>query len=227
MFRPGTRYRWRDNRQAVIEVVDAGTLHLPTGRLAALDPSWGTSLPRWIRRGLPCPEPFTATVPPGHYPVTVSIARWDHSTDANLPAPLQRGAAAKLIVRDEPVVAWELALQPRWMATLRPDEIHGFGVDAGMGSFLDGAALEDASAVAALAHLGTDSEWDNLVDEIRTRQVVNLVLDHTSGLNMVVFDCGMGDGAYPTWIGRTAAAAPACFVADLALLSHSLGPITD
>ncbi len=36
----------------------------------------------------------------------------------------------------------------------------------------------------------------------------------------------LGDGKYLTWVGRTAARQLACFVADLEVLSHSVGPIT-
>jgi hypothetical protein len=62
--------------------------------------------------------------------------------------------------------------------------------------------------------------------ELRRKHVVNLVVEPASGLNVVIFNCGMGDGYYPTWVGRTAAGELACFVADLEVLSHSLGPIT-
>jgi Protein of unknown function (DUF4241) len=51
-------------------------------------------------------------------------------------------------------------------------------------------------------------------------QVVNPVVDEAKGLNVIMFDCGLGAGAYPVWLGRTAAGEPACFVADLELLSH-------
>ena len=53
------------------------------------------------------------------------------------------------------------------------------------------------------------------------------MLDQTSGLNIVVFHCGLGDGGYATWIGRNAAGVPACFVVDLLVFSDGFGPITD
>jgi hypothetical protein len=60
------------------------------------------------------------------------------------------------------------------------------------------------------------------------KKVINLVVDQAADLNMIMFDCGLGAGAYPVWLGRTAAGEPACFVADLELLSqHSSGPVTD
>jgi hypothetical protein len=41
-----------------------------------------------------------------------------------------------------------------------------------------------------------------------------------------MFLCAMGAGTYPVWVGRTAAGEPACFIADLELLTrHSPRPI--
>jgi Protein of unknown function (DUF4241) len=106
MFRPGARYlvKRRDQGsgdEAVVEVRDAGPLHLATGRLVACQP-------RYLGGVDPFQLAFSVTVPPGRYPVTVSIARFDR---LSLPAarPTRRGAAARLIVRDEPVARWEPA----------------------------------------------------------------------------------------------------------------------
>jgi hypothetical protein len=87
----------------------------------------------------------------------------------------------------------------------------------------------DASAVPAMSRftvMGSPEDF-KLFRELRERAVTNVVVDRGLGLNAVLFNCGMGDGDYPTWIGRTAAGDPACFIADLELLSHSLGPISD
>ena len=70
MFQPGTRYRLPDpaSTLAVVEVHDAGLLHRPTGRVVACDLFWGSQVLRQV-------APFTVTVPPGRYPVTLSLAR--------------------------------------------------------------------------------------------------------------------------------------------------------
>lgn len=160
------------------------------------------------------------TVPPGRYPVTVSLARG--MLDGPDPAPLL-GAAAKLTIRDEPVATWEVALPlGRDPARLQPDQIYTMGVDSGHASLLD------ASAAGALAALDEpDSELDRLFEQVWAKEWVNLVVDQASGLNIVVFHCGLGDGGYATWIGRNAAGVPACFVVDLLVFSDSFGPITD
>ncbi|WP_371825815.1 DUF4241 domain-containing protein [Nonomuraea turcica] len=51
------------------------------------------------------------------------------------------------------------------------------------------------------------------------------LIDPRTGANIVFFDCGMGDGFCPTWIGRSANGEIACFATDLELLSHSSGPV--
>jgi hypothetical protein len=217
MFRPGTRYRWRDSPEGVIEVVDGGMLQLATGRLVACDPFWGSAIERQC-------DAFTVTVAPGRYPVTLSGVRWDPALHPRVLPPIPRVGAAKLTIRDEPPVTWELALRPgEDPATLQPGEFFGFGVDSGKGCFLD------ASAVAAMSRFTvTGSPEDfKLFRDLREWAVANVVVDRGLGLNAVLFDCGMGDGDYPTWIGRTPAGDPACFVADLELLSESLGPTSD
>jgi hypothetical protein len=217
MFRPGTRYRWRDSPEAVIEVADAGMLYLATGRLVACDPFWGSAIEREC-------DPFTVTVAPGRYPVALSRVRWDQTLHPSVSPPVRRGAAAKLTIRDEPPVTWELALRPgEDPATLQSGEFFGFSVDSDKGCFLD------ASAVPAMSRFTvTDSPGDfKLFRELREDAVTNVVVDRELGLNAVLFACGMGDGIYPVWVGRTAAGDPACFIADLELLSDSLGPISD
>jgi Protein of unknown function (DUF4241) len=226
VFRPGVRYRWSSGSEAVVEVLDAGTLYLPTGRLVVVDQLLGPDLARFA-------VPLTVTAPPGRYAVSLSVARWDRPSDPNTPAPVRAVgavAAAKLTIHDEPLVAWELGLQPgQDPATLQPDELFGFVVDSGSGAFLDASAV---AALYALGELGPDQdlhqdpELFRILPELRRERVVNLVVEPASGLNVVIFRCGMGDGYYPTWVGRTAAGELACFVADLELLSHSLGPIT-
>ncbi len=226
MFQPGNRYRLPDpdGTEAVVEVHNAGLLHLPTGRVVACDPFWGSDVQRQV-------APFTVTVPPGRYPVSVAAIRTD-PLDPDDPDPLRLGVAAKLTIRQEPVVAWEVALQPgQDLAALAPDEIYCLGVDSGNASFFDAAAI---AAVVPLGEWGIDFEKGELrpererfLAELHRKAWANLVVDPVADLNVVMFDCGLGDGGYATWIGRTAAGAPACFVVDLLLLSDCFGPLTD
>ncbi|MBA9003102.1 DUF4241 domain-containing protein [Thermomonospora cellulosilytica] len=213
MFRVGTRYRWDDDDPSVIDVQPVGELYLPSGRLIAQDPGWGAH---------PRVAPFTVTVPPGRYPVTLSISHWERSSDPDVPSPLRVVNAAKLTVRDEPAVSWELALLPgQNPAGLQDGEFFGFGVDSGTGCFLDASALTHLDRMSYPRHPALHDAMRNAYKLGGT----DLPTDDPD-LNIIVFSCGMGDGAYPTWIGRTATGDIACFISDLELLHHSLGPET-
>ena len=160
----------------------AGPLHLPSGRLVAADPS---SLDHGE-------EPFTVTVAPGRYPVTISLATFTDDPGH------RRVAAARLRVADSPTVTWELAVRAgQNVLDLGAGEFFGFGVDAGLGCFVD----EDNRERLA-------GEWERLdFDRFAT----------LPGGDLVAWSSGWGDGAYPTWTGRDASGAVTCFVADMLL----------
>jgi hypothetical protein len=180
-------------RKGVIEVREAGTLRMPSGLVVAKDPSYSTVA-----------EPFTITVPPGSYPVFVSMVRFAG-------APDHAGVAAvKLVARDVPAQTWEMALQPGQDPRVLPDgSFYGFAVDAGTGCFLD------ASASAFFGQSG----WRGQLD--MSQQVFAAPADPESGANLIGYHTWWGDGAYPVWIGRSADGEVACFVADM-LLDDSL-----
>jgi Protein of unknown function (DUF4241) len=141
LFRPGARRRDRDGTPLVVEILDAGTLQLATGRLVAVDPFLGLGLERYA-------VPFTTTAAPGRYPVSLSSSRREQLRKPTTPSPVGPVAAVKLTIRDDPVVVWKLALQPgQDPARLRPGEIPGFVVDSGTGSLLDASAVPAPSAV--------------------------------------------------------------------------------
>ena len=204
IFRHGARFRWSGLPPVSTQAVEsAGKLHLPSGRLVACDPFWGSSIPSQVR-------PFEVRVEPGSYPVSVAI------TCKNPPGPSRQAAAVKLLIRDEPVMAWEPAQPEGYPAAVR--RVYGFGVDSGTGCLVDMSALP--ALVDAAERRTTLSEGVN--DMIR-QCWINVPLD--GGRNLLVFNCPLGDGLYPTWIGRTAAGQVGCFVTHLGLLNYSLGPI--
>lgn len=209
MFCAGTRYGWPDGTHSVIDVVVVGELKLPTGRLIAQDPGWGQH--REV-------TPFTVPIPPGRYPVTLSVSRWDQSPARRIASPLRLVNAAKLVVADEPAASWELALQPgQDPATLNEGHFFGFGVDTGTGCFMDAAASRH------LYQLRQDHYWEHAIRAVAEHGGLDIPTADPD-LNIIMFGCGMGDGAYPVWIGRSASHDAVCFLADLELLQHSLGP---
>jgi hypothetical protein len=208
MFRPGIRYGWPNRDPIGIFVVDVGAVNLATGRLVVRDNDWCVPDSGHER------EAFAEEFPPGRYRVVLSLVDFDK------PGVPPRGAAAKVVIRDEAPVSWEMALRPgQDLSKLGDEEFFGFSVDSGQGCFLD------VTALPLLGRLQDNrDEWERIRDEVM-RDGWTEVTDAESGLNIILFDCGMGDGAYPTWIGRSAGGEVVCFISDLELLSHSLGPI--
>jgi hypothetical protein len=183
LFAAGTEIRYQ-GRRLRRSVEPAGPLRLPSGRLVADDPSS-------LDIG---PVPFQVAVTPGTYPVSVGLV-----TFADEPRH-SRVAAVRVDVGGSPV-RWELALREGDdPLDLGHDEFFGFGVDAGLGCFVDADAVD-----------GMKDVWrtlDGLVDP-RHRTV--------GAGSMVAWSSGWGDGAYPTWIGYDAGGGPASFVADMLL----------
>jgi hypothetical protein len=192
-----------------LTVQDVGLLDLPSGRLLAGDP--------YVMGGSPTDWPaFVVTVPPGRYPVSVSMA-----TEAVTPtrAPTvpgqkrdKRVAAARVVVQPEPVVRWAMAFVPTDdPGKLKDNEFYGYGVDAGMGSFLDATSLDAINRISA---------ENGPLDQVDTDEAAAWNLrDPVSDRNVVAFHSGFGDGTYPTWIGYTAAGQPAVFVTDFMVVN--------
>jgi hypothetical protein len=223
MFHPGIRYRvkGRDDdpdADAVVEVRDAGLLYLATGRLIACE---------LLELGADFELAISATVPPGRYPVTVSIVRFDR-----LPPPANRptrlGAAARLTIRDKPVARWEPAA---WNSD-EPAEVQAdnlpLGLDYRIGAFFDASALP---ALESTTEPEPPPEPPPAMDELLSafsegeEPVLNLFVDETAELNMILIRCQEGNNR--AWLGRTVTGEPACFVAELGLLSrYGSAPIT-
>ena len=185
-------------KHVIIEVMDAGTLRMPTGRLVAKDPAWIDDRD----------QPFTITVPPGEYPVRLSVARFADDPEH------RRVAAARLVIRDEPAQSWEMALLPgQDPRTLADTEFYGFGVDERMGCFYD------ASATVAFARLDCGNVLGNAITAPMS--------DLESGTNLIAYESGWGDGVYPTWIGRAANGEVTCFIADMLLMPGNAAPEAD
>jgi hypothetical protein len=197
LFEPGTRLS-QQGEEVTVEVHKVGRLRMPTGRLVVADPALLERQP-----------PFIEELAPGSYPVALSVLRWPDDPDRALVA------AARLAIDHEPVSRWELALcagqDPR---TLADGAFFGFGVDSGQ------ACFADAAAAGEIAHL-IQRGW-HVPGNLWAEHSAHIDLPAVAA-NAIVFSSGMGDGAYPTWIGRTAGGRTACFVADL-LVAPAAGP---
>ncbi|MCM4080568.1 DUF4241 domain-containing protein [Paractinoplanes hotanensis] len=183
LFRDGAERTVGDRRMR-LATRPAGKLNLPSGRLVAADPSsldYGD-------------EPFLTTVPPGTYPVTVSLATFTDDLAHT------RVAAMRIDISDRHPVRWEPALRDgQDLLDLGYGEFFGFGVDAGLACFVDEDNRERLT-----------DEWQSL--ELRDPRFVTL-----SGGDMIAWSSGWGDGAYPTWIGRDHSGRVTSFIADMLL----------
>ncbi|HEU5473716.1 MAG TPA: DUF4241 domain-containing protein [Actinophytocola sp.] len=199
LFQPGAPVRVEGD-PAVLAVREVGTLDLPSGRLIACDP--------FVLADFPDTEqPFQVAVPPGRYPVSISLTQPAGDTPLRLGT---RVVAARLTIRPEPVTRWDLALRPGDdPTTLQPNEFFGFGVDTGTAAFLDAASIPALQRIG-----GPEGQLSEQMDDTGLEPGGWDVPDPVSGHNVIAFNSGLGDGAYPTWIGWTATNQPAVFVTD-------------
>ncbi|MBC6451434.1 DUF4241 domain-containing protein [Actinokineospora xionganensis] len=196
LFEPGVRYSLAGSGSTVItDVRPAGVARLVSGQLAAADPGWLDGV-----------DPFTTPVAPGAYRVDLAVIRFIDQPDHT------RVAAARLTVVDAPVASWEPALTASAEPLMLGEgEFQGFGVDSGMACFFDVAA---GPALAELSDQAV-ADWDGMAD------LPAELVDPATGASLVQFTSGWGDGAYPTWLGRTAEGEVACFVVDLLVLREA------
>ena len=187
----------------VIRVEDAGELSLPSGQVVACDPGYLEHPDFW--------PPFARAVPPGRYPVRVSVVHLDTGA--------VRVALAALILDPAPPVRFELATRPgQDVATLGPDETFGHGVDSGTSCFLDLQAAREVHERCQRWERHRQGVQPDL-SVSRDRHWSNSVLDPESGLNMVLFPSGIGDGRYSSYWGFDAADRLVCLVTDFELLA--------
>ncbi|MET7644100.1 DUF4241 domain-containing protein [Streptomyces sp. NPDC005426] len=178
-----------------LKSIPVGRLRLPSGRLIACDPD---------DYFLEEKTPYTATAPPGEYRFFVNICNAPNSTIARI-------AAGGILVRDEEVASWELAVLPGEDTRLLPNgAAYGFGVDSGMACFFDASFLPTIVA--------TFSENDHPLVCLDLPGIrVSRFGGTPESAALIAFDSGMGDGRYPVWIGRGADGGVACIVADMQL----------
>jgi hypothetical protein len=186
---------------ATMRVQSLGELVAPSGQIIACDPLTAIE-----------PAPFAQRIAPGRYPVLASLAALANGD--------QRVACAMLRLSDAPVVRWEMArLEGQERVALQTGEFFGYSIDAGVGCFMDAQA-----ATALDARYDSDESYDEaLIDAMeanRAQQLdyANVTLDELSGVNVVMFESGWGDGVYISYWGFDGDDAPACLVTDFSVL---------
>ncbi|MFE9675395.1 DUF4241 domain-containing protein [Streptomyces sp. NPDC006259] len=187
LFRPGACDT--PDGPAVVEPVDAGLLRLPSGQLVVSDPGWIGKTPR------------TVAVPPGEFPVTLSVLRTTRGAYV---------AAAGVTLLDVPAHEWDMALRPdEDLGLLSEGRFYGVGVDTGTAAFMDATRTVIEDELDEGLFLPLDSHFSVELPGTEFEP------------NLIAFRAGRGDGAYPVWIGRTEDGRVGRVVVDFQL--HSAG----
>jgi hypothetical protein len=201
-FENGTEFG-EDEHRATVHPHRVADLIVPSGYVVACDPLVVSEQP-----------PFDTEVAPGRYPVVLSVAQFRATGDL-------RVAYAMLRFNEREPLRWVMATRPgQDIRALPPGRIFGYGVDSGTGCFMDAAASR-----ALLARLDEDEDFGQaIIAELESTYTptwswANVELDPASGLNLVCFHAGFGDGLYASYFGLDAQGAPACLVTDFAVVA--------
>jgi hypothetical protein len=217
-FTAGHRFQ-RDEYQYEMEVVLIGDLCLPTGKIVASDPS---SLDDYFE------DYFETVAPPGTYPVDMALL---HGKTTDGSQTFLRNACMRIRFQDAPIAEWRMATtRDQNIEELLPFQIYGYGVDAGLGSFADAAGV--AALLAEYAKQGKEwfDFWEdtimpaleaaNAISGHHTRDFANILLDPSSGANLIICSSGWGDGSYASYWGLCKEGAPVSLVTDFGLLTR-------
>ncbi|MDM5188666.1 DUF4241 domain-containing protein [Bacillus sp. DX4.1] len=143
-------------------------------------------------------KPFERTIQPGAYPVVV----WWHEEE-------ERIAAAELKLSNAQPIRWEMAIKlGQNVNELEEGHIFGYPVDTGLGCFADVEAINKMDEMEArlARELGNDfiSLYDNVIDDLLTEHDDvwgNCIVCEDTGLNVIMFSSGYGDGFYASYWG--------------------------
>jgi len=179
-FADGHRFVTDDGDVVTTRTADAGPLVLPTGRIVVSDPI----LDPWNK-------PFTLAVPPGTYPVFLSLIQDDV-------------ALVMVHLSEESPVRW------------KPAKPESFGVDSATGCLMDHKV---SRFLRRKAECGKYEQYMQRFQVAMDEKGLcgNYVVDRESGANVVLFHTWGGDGRFPSFFGFDSEGKPICLVIDMFL----------
>jgi hypothetical protein len=218
-FRDGMVAEYTIQSDDGTEIVARYTLHLHTigelvvtsGHILACDPMFLFAIP-----------PFADTFPSGRYPVILSVAA--------LPSGDQRVACALLRLSERTAVRWEMAtLQGQTLSALSPGEVFGYPVDFATGCFTDAdvPAMLEANEATRTDVADESKQFYDRLDDMQDKTYLptwswaDLIVDETTGANVIAFSSGFGDGFYSSYWGYDAADQRVALVTDFGVLDES------
>jgi len=175
--------------------VTIGKIKIVSGHIVACDPM------HIDEYGIP----FTQAFPIGEFPVQLSIAKSDDAETI---------AFARISFSDEPVKNWEFALlDGQTPIPVGGEEMHGYGVDGGVGIFVD----EEASK--ALDKKAVENMEGEVFKEMEKHyhHTWKYLMYSFGKHNLAAFSTGIGDGRYATYIGYDTNGKPCRLVTDFSL----------
>jgi hypothetical protein len=174
----------------------AGSLELPTGRIAIHDPGYEFA-----------PDPVDRDVAPGSYPIDLALRSWRGEDGVSTPPGLIAAVRVRLRPgRPERFVPVRSAL--------RGGDLD-IGVDSGLVSVFDRALLPVLAGRAIL----------DAMPETATGTpagTIEAAVWPAAAGGVFVSSAGMGDGGYRAWWGEAADGETAELIVDFGLLTHSL-----
>ncbi|WP_313533557.1 DUF4241 domain-containing protein [Sphingobacterium athyrii] len=160
--------------EITFDKIVVGNLKVSSGQIIATDPVM-----------LSDAIAFNEKFPVGEFPVELAMANINANKD-------RRIAFARIKFSDKPIRKWEFALLPgETPIPIKSKEIYGYGVDAGLGLFVDQSAKNSLNTLL-------DKNWANMFSE-KFEHYLNYSFQNQ---NAVFFSTGYGDGFYATYIGR-------------------------
>jgi hypothetical protein len=170
-----------DSQTINFYAVNIGKLNVESGKLIASDPIVMHDA-----------KPFTNNFPIGIFPVQLAIASFKYD---------QRVAFSRVLFSDHPVTKWEFALLAgQKQIPIEGDEMYGFGVDAGIGIYIDKKANDVFNRLAT----EKNKRWEEVfIDQMgkNYRNTWDFILYKFGEHNLAAFSTGYGDGTYATYIG--------------------------
>jgi len=176
-----------DGRWVQLTVVDLGELHVGSGLLGACDPYVNLD------------APVVVPVPPGHYPVRVTMVDLSEAQDGSLVRP----AYLSVVLAESEAASLEPA--PNTDGPPDPGRFWGIEVDAGTVAFVDAEAATRCMPGAGvdwrseIFNSGKPDSWFSQArsDGPQPADTANIVLPlATRGENLILARAGYGDDGF-------------------------------
>lgn len=152
--------------------VEMGSISLHSSKVIACDPIHITDA-----------QPFVDDFPTGTFPVQMARLESDN-------------AFCRILFSNAQVAEWQVALQPgEKPVVLGKEAPYCYGVDTGLGVFIDGEARE------AFATLG-DHAVEDMIDWREGKPYPTAAIYPFGKASLVLFTTGAGDGCYAVYVGR-------------------------